>query len=135
MRKRIALILACVVCVALASGCSGEMGVTNTLLPGTQGIGHISVSTMPQLHEAVFSGENAVKLAEYILNMDVQTEFSEDPNVYTGITWVFAVNYEDGSVVTVELFGDMFVRTDSGPWHKVFGNAAEGLEELVYKLS
>ena len=135
MRKIMTVILAAVLCAAFAAGCDGEAGVSNALLPGTQGIKQIAVSTMPQMHEAMFYGENAVKLADYILRMDVQTEFSEDPNVFTGMTWVFTVHYEDGSAVTVELFGNLFVRTDNGPWHKVSANAAEGLETMVYKLS
>ena len=135
MRKIWIAILGAALCAIFALGCSGETGVPNALLPGAQEITDISVSTMPRGYEAVFAGEDAVTLAEYILSMGVQTEFSEDPNVYTGMTWVFDVNYEDGSTVTVELFGNLFVRRDDGPWHKVSGNAAERLEALVYKLS
>ena len=79
-------------------------------------------------------GISPIKLAEYILDMDVQAEFSEDPNVYTGMTWVLAVNYEDGSTVTVEFFGNLFIRADAGSWQKVSQQEAQGLEALLKEL-
>ena len=133
MRKTLTAILAAVLCVVFLAGC-GDAGVSNTLLPDTRGIEHIFVSTMPQMHEGTLTGEKAVKLAEYILDMDVQAEFSEDPNVYTGMTWVLAVNYEDGSTVTVEFFGNLFIRADAGSWQKVSQQEAQGLEALLKEL-
>ena len=120
----------------LTAGCKGsEVTAPNTLLPGTDGIKAVSVSSTPQGYEYSFSGENAVKLVNFILRMDVVPDFPEDPNVYTGMTWVIAAEYEDGSTVTVYLFGNMFIRSGEDPWQKVSAKEAEELKALLDYLS
>lgn len=133
MRKSLAILLAAVLWMLCGAGCGAE-DERNTLLPGAEGITGISVSTMPQSFEASFTGENAGKLAEYILNMDVQAEFPEDPDVYTGMTWVLDITYDTGDTATVYLFGGLFIRTGEGPWQKVTQEEAQGLEDLLKEL-
>ena len=136
MGKKIFAVLILVLCLAMLAGCKSQEKTTpNTLLPGTDGITAVTVSSMPQGYDYSFSGENAETLAEYILNMDMVSDFEEDPNVYTGMTWVIAVEYADGKTVTVYLFGHTFIRSGDDPWLKVSTKAAEGLEALMDSLS
>ena len=129
MGKCLSILLAALLCVLSVAGCAAIRG--NALLPGTEGIASIHVSTMPHGYEATLTGEAAAELADYLAHMDTQAEFSEDPNVYTGMTWVMAVTYESGETVTLYLFGNLFIRADDGPWYKVSEREAQGVEALL----
>ena len=124
-----ALLLLC------AGGCHGENPASNDLLPGAEGISGIAVTSMPEGYDYSFSGESAKTLAQCIMDMELAADFPEDPNVYAGMTWVITAQYEDGTAVTVYLFGNLFIRSGDGPWFKVSANEAESFERLLTSLS
>jgi len=134
MHKAAALILPFILCFALFAGCKGE-AAGNTLLPGSDGIVSVTVTSMPQGYDYFFTCANASELAQYILGMEITADFPEDPNVYAGMTWVITAEYEDGTAATVYLFGNMFIRAGNGPWLKVSTEAAEGFDALLVSLS
>ena len=136
MHRYMFAILAAMLCLTMVVGCDGtEVATYNTLLPGIDGIAAVTVTSMPQGYDYSLTGENAKKLAQYILDMDVTADFPEDPNVYAGMTWVITTEYENGAAVTVYLFGNMFIRAGDGPWLKVSASEAEGFEALLSSLS
>lgn len=134
MRKYLCVILA-VLLLLCAGGCNDVDSVPNDLLPGTEGISRITVTSMPESYQYSFSGDSAKTLAQCITDMELAADFPEDPNVYAGMTWVITVQYEDGTAVTVYLFGNMFIRAGDGPWFKVSANEAEAFERLLTSLS
>lgn len=135
MRKCMCVLLAALLVLMCAAGCHGQNAAPNELLPGAEGISGITVTSMPEGYHYFFSGEQAVTLAESILEMNVISEYPEDPNVYAGMTWVITAQYEDGLTATVYLFGNMFIRSGDGPWFKVSINEAENFERLLTSLS
>lgn len=135
MFKKTSIVWPLILCLVTAGCDSSNTAVSNALLPGTDGLKSVSVSSMPQGYDYSFSEKNAAKLVNFILRMDVVPDFPEDPNVYTGMTWVIAVEYEDGSTVTVYLFGNMFIRSGENPWQKVSAKEAEELKALLDYLS
>ncbi len=136
MHRYMFAIFAALLCLTMVVGCDGTEAATyNTLLPGTDGIAAVTVTSMPQGYDYSFIGESAKKIAQCILDMDVTADFPEDPNVYAGMTWVITAEYEDGNTATVYLFGNMFIRSGDGPWFKVSGEEAEGFEALLASLS
>ena len=134
MVKAVVVVLVLVICFALCTSCESAASVQNTLMPGADGILAISVSSMPQGYDYSFAGESAKALAQYILKMDTLSDFPENPDVYTGMTWVITAEYEDGNTVTVYLFGNMFIRSGDGPWFKISPEESQGFEALLDSL-
>ncbi len=135
MRKAITSILVFVMCFTLCTSCESAAAAQNTLMPGSDGITSVVVSSMPEGYDYSFTGDQAETLAQYILDMEISADFPEDPNVYAGMTWVIVAEYENGNTATVYLFGNMFIRSGDGPWFKVSGKEAEGFEALLTSLS
>lgn len=129
MRKGLTMILAAMLCLLFVFGCAAFRG--NALLPGKHGIASIQVSTMPHGYTATLSGADAEKLADYIAHLNVQAKMSEDPSVFTGMTWVMTMTYETGETVTLYLFADRFIRAEDGPWYLISEREAQGVVALL----
>lgn len=135
MRKLVCIMMAAALLLLCAGGCHGETPAPNDLLPGAAEISGITVTSMPEGYDYSFSGESAKTLAQYVLDMELAADFPEDPNTYAGMTWVITAQYEDGTAVTVYLFGNLFIRSGDGPWFKVSAKEAENFERLLTSLS
>lgn len=131
------LLAATFAALLLLSGCRREAPEAGqeALLPGAEEIETVTVTSMPEGYDYSFSGSQAGTLAQYILDMKLQADYPEDPNVYAGMTWVITVAYRTGETVTVYLFGNMFIRAGGGPWYKVDYQQAEAFGALLDSLS
>ena len=83
----------------------------------------------------IFDGEKAEKLVNYLTGLDLKSKFSENPDEYTGMTWVISIEYESGDTAVVDHFGNMFVKNGDGQWLKMNYKQAEQLDTLLEKLS
>ena len=94
----------------------------------------VTVSSLPGSYAYAYEGEDALAIVDYLDSLSLQSEFEEDPNEYVGMTWVIAVDYADGSTVTVYHFGNMFIRNEDGPWYRMEYEEAARFHALLDEL-
>ena len=135
MKKFIATVLACI-CVLGMLGCSKQppQGQKNALLPEGKVVG-IDVSSIPAGDSYSFNTEQAKEIMDYLSHLNLESTFEEDPNSYVGMTWVLALEYENGEILTVYHFGNMFIRTQNGAWYKMAYEEAEQFDTLLDELN
>ena len=134
MNKFIAVVLVCV-CLIGVIGCkqSSQQAPGNQLL-AEGNVVKIDVSSLPELYNYSFSGKDINEIIDYLSTLSLESEFEEDPNTYTGLTWVIALEYEDGDALKIYHFGNKFIRSGDGPWYKMTYEQASRLETLFDEL-
>ena len=95
---------------------------------------YAGVTSMPEGYDYSFHGEAAQAVADYLAALNLITDFEEDPSEYAGMTWVIFLALENGETETVYLFGNMFIRSESGPWHRLSYEEASGFDTLLAQL-
>lgn len=70
-------------------------------------------------------------IVEYLSNLTLISNFPENPDEYSGMTWVIEVEYSDGDSTTIYHFGNMFIRADDGPWYKMDYEEASELGTFI----
>ena len=133
MKKYIAFVLA-LVCVLGLVGCASVATEGGILLKEGK-VKRISVTSLPEEYEYSFDGNDAVVIVDYLSDLNLIADFSENPNEYGGMTWVISLEYEDGDAVTIYHFGNMFIRTKSGSWYKMNSEEARRFDELLDELT
>ena len=133
MKRSIFVLLLCF-CLVFAISCGSEDGSVNSAALDEGVVKSIEVSSMPHGYEYSFEGNDAHAVIDYIRGLHLEADFSEDPDVYTGMTWVVDIRYEDGTDTTVYMFGNMFIRKDNENWLKMDYNEAAAFEELLENL-
>lgn len=135
MKKILTLLLIAIFCFLLFAGCGGANQKNNEqlLLPSTDGIVGIEVSSLPETESYSFSGEDADEIIDYLSSLNLTPYYEE--NLYNGMTWVIAVEYENGDVVTVYHSGNILIMSDNGPWYKMKYREAERFTSLLEKLN
>lgn len=112
---------------------SAEAGEDGLLQAGY--VTRVAVSSLPGGYDYAYEGEDALAIVEYLDSLTLRSEFEEDPDEYVGMTWVIAVDYADGSTVTVYHFGNMFIRNEDGPWYRMEYEEAERFHALLDELN
>ena len=51
------------------------------------------------------------------------------------MAWVISLEYDNGDVLTVYHFGNMFIRTENGPWYKMTYDEAKRFDTLLNELN
>ena len=123
-----ATVILSIVCFFLFSG------KQPVLLKREGEIKNISVSSLPEGFNYSFAGEDAEKIAEYLSDIELISDFSENPEEYLGMVWVVSINYENGDVVTIYHNANKFIKTDSGRWYKMNYYEANRFEYLLDEL-
>lgn len=95
----------------------------------------VAVSSLPEGYAYAYEGEDALAIVDYLDSLSLQSRFKEDPDEYTGMTWVISVDYADGSTVTVYHSGNMFIRTADGPWYRMEYEEADRFHALLDELN
>lgn len=95
----------------------------------------VSVTSLPEGYAYAYEGEDAGVIADYLGSLSLQSRFAENPDEYTGMTWVISVDYADGSTVTVYHFGNMFIRAADGPWYRMEYEEADRFNTLLDELN
>ena len=135
MRKLLAILLA-IFCVLGIVGCSQQsqqVQVNQLLAEGN--VIKIDVSSLPEGYNYSFNGENAKEIIGYLSSLNLQCNFEENPNEYTGMTWVITLEYENGDILTIYHFGNMFIRSEKGSWYKMTYEEASHFGVLLNELN
>lgn len=132
MKKQIALVLLFVFVFALA-GCS-TVATKKGLLLNDGKVEKISVTSFPGGYDYTFSGQDAQAIIDYLSELNLIADFSENPDEYAGMAWVISIEYESGKTVTVWHSANKFIRTVNGPWYKMTYEEASRFDALLNEL-
>ena len=136
MRKIFVLISVIVVTLFCLAGCyEAPQFASPKIAPDEGNIINVEVSSLPERYNYSFSGENAKAIRNYLSNLNLERDFEENPNEYGGLTWVISLEYDDGKVLQIYHFGNMFIRAEGGPWYKMTHEEAQRFEELLDELT
>ena len=133
MKKAMALVLILILVFALA-GCSVS-AEEKMLLLKNDGVEKISVTSLPEYYNYSFSGQDTQAIVDYLSELNLISDFSENPNEYYGKVWVISIEYESGEAVTVYHFGNMFIRAEDEPWYKMTYEEASRFGDLLEQLN
>lgn len=106
----------------------------NQLLPEGHVIS-VEVSSLPEGYEYSFGKEDAKAIVEYLSGLNLTGKFEENPDKYTGMTWVISLKYENGDSLEVYHSCNMFVRSEHGSWYKMTYEEASRFDSLLDELS
>ena len=135
MKKLLTIALA-FLCVLGMVGCSQQpQQVQGNQLLAEGNVIKIDVSSLPEGYNYSFDGEDAKEIIGYLSNLNLQSSFEENPNEYTGMTWVISLEYDNGEILTVYHFGNMFIRTEKGSWYKMTSDEANRFDTLLDELN
>lgn len=135
MKKFIAFVLVCI-CIFGVIGCNQQpQQVKATPLLAEGNIVKIDVSSLPEGYNYSFSGEDVKAIIDYLSALNLESEFEENPNEYTGMTWVIALEYENGDILKIYHFGNMFIRSQNGSWYRMSYEEASRFDTLLDELS
>ena len=126
MKKFLAYLITLLLIVGIFSACSQASDSAALAFPQDAKVQTVNISSLPDGYSYSFSGDEADTIVDYLSALNLISDFPENPNEYSGMTWVITIAYEDQECVTVYHFGNLFVRTEDGPWYKLdFDEAAE----------
>ena len=132
MKKWIAAFLI-LVCLLSIAACSGA-GAKGKILLKEGAVKKITVTSMPAYYAYSFEGDAVQPIVRYLSELNLTADFPEDPNLYTGMTWVILLDYADGETLTIYHFGNLFIKTADGPWYKMTYKEAEWFGTLLDEL-
>ena len=135
MKKLLTIALA-FLCLLGMVGCSQQpKQVQGNQLLAEGNVIKIDVSSLPEGYNYSFDGEDAKEIIDYLSNLNLQSNFKENPNEYAGMTWVIFLEYDNGDELTVYHFGNMFIRTEKGSWYKMTHDEANRFDTLLDELN
>ena len=133
MKKLVALVSALIFVLAMI-GCSQQVQGNQLLLEGN--VINVNVSSLPDGYNCSFNGEDAKAIIDYLANLNLYSKFKENPNEYVGgMTWVISLEYDNGDVITVYHFGNMFIRSEKGSWYRMTYDEASRFKTLLNELN
>jgi hypothetical protein len=128
-------ILMCI-CVLCVVGCSQQpQQVQGSQLLVEGNVVKIDVSSSPKGYNYSFNGENAKAIIDYLSNLNLESNFEENPNEYDGMTWVISLEYDNGDELTVYHFSNIFIRSEKGSWYKMTYEEASRFDALLNELN
>ena len=134
--KKLLTIALVFLCVLGMVGCSQQpQQVQGNQLLAEGNVIKIDVSSLPEGYNYSFEGEDAKEIIDYLSNLNLQSNFEENPNEYAGMTWVIFMEYDNGDELTVYHFGNMFIRTEKGSWYKMTYDEANCFDTLLDELN
>ena len=134
VKKIIAIVLICI-CVLGIVGCSQQpQQVQGGLLLAEGNVINIDVSSLPEGYNYSFSGADAKAIVDYLSDLNLESNFEENPNEYDGMTWVISLKYENGDVLTIYHFGNKFIRVKGGSWYRMTYDEASRFDTLLDEL-
>jgi len=150
MKKIIAIVLVCI-CMLGIVGCSHKpqqvqgsqllaegshkpQQVQGSQLLAEGNVINIDVSSLPEGYNYSFNQADAKAIIDYLLTLNLESNFEENPNEYGGMTWVISLKYENGDTLTIYHFGNMFIRVNGGSWYKMTYDEASRFDTLLDEL-
>ena len=138
MKRKISMLIAILLCLSVFAGCNkpnSDTGLPPFEPPTSEGISSVAVSSLPEGYNYSFKGTPAKEVVNYFANLNLITDFTEDPKQYTGMTWQVSITYDDGTHETIYHFGNMFVRREGGSWYKMNYDEATQFDSLLKDLN
>ena len=135
MKKLLVTVLTAL-CVLGLSGCSQQpQQVKGNQLLSEGFVINIEVSSLPEAYHYSFGGEDAKAIIEYLSDLNLTSRFEENPDEYDGMTWVISLKYENGDVLKVYHFGNMFIRSENSDWYRMTNDEASRFDALLDELN
>ena len=116
------------------TGETSDEAEEDALLPAGD-VTQVSITSLPEGYAYAYEGEDAGVIADYLGSLSLQSRFAENPDEYTGMTWVISLSYADGNTVTVYHSGNMFIRAEDGPWYRMEYEEADRFNTLLDELN
>lgn len=132
MKKLIVLCLSIAFAFALA-GCS-DVGTEESPLLREGSVKSISVTSLPEIYDYSFVGKDTEAIVDYLSGLNLIEQFEENPDEYAGMSWLISLKYDDGEFLQIYHFGNMFIRTEDGPWYKMTYEEASRFGTLLTEL-
>lgn len=132
--KKVMFFVLALICVLVLVGCF-SVATEESLLFKEGKVNRISVTSRPEEYSYSFTGNDARSILDYLSNLNLITDFKENPDSYYGMTWEISLEYENGDVVTIYHFGNKFIRTTGGAWYKMNYEEANHFNALLDELS
>ena len=134
MKKIIAIVLVCI-CVLGIVGCSQQPPqVQEGQILAEGNVINVDVTSMPGGDNYSFSGADAKAIVDYLSTLNLESNFEENPDEYTGGGWVISLKYENGGVLTIYHNCNMFICVKGGPWYKMTFDEASRFGTLLDEL-
>ena len=92
------------------------------------------VTSMTESKEYIFEGEKAEAIVDYLSNLHLVTNYTENPDLYCGGGWTITLEYDGFDYVTLWHFGDMFIGDPSKSWYKMDCEEASKFGKLINEL-
>ncbi len=100
----------------------------------SRGAKSISVTSLPEGYDYYYEGNDAELIEDYLFDLNLISDFEENPDEYVGMTWVISFEYENGEERTVYLFGE-FIRAKGEPWYKISYEETNRFDTLLTELN
>ncbi len=100
----------------------------------SRGAKSVSVTSLPEGYDYYYEGNDAKLIEDYLFNLNLISDFEENPDEYFGMTWVISLEYENGEERTVYLFGE-FIRLTGEPWYKISYEEFNRFDALLIELN
>lgn len=136
MKRTLLLLIVLLLCLSVFSGCetpNADTGLPPFDPPTSEGVSSVSVSSLPEGYNYSFTGEAAKKVVDYFSEVQLTSEYDDNPNEMTGMTLVVSITYQDGSTEILYEFSP-FIRKDGGSWYKIVQNDASNFHTFLNEL-
>ena len=130
MKRILLTILAIILCLAVFSGCRKPPFEP----PTSEGVSSVSVSSSPEGYNYSFTGEDAKKVVDYFSEIESTSNYDDNPNELTGMTWKVSITYDDGSTVALYELSP-FIRTQEGVYYKVIQTSGSDFGTFLIELA
>lgn len=101
----------------------------------SRGAKSVSVTSLPEGYDYYYEGNDAKLIEDYLFDLNLISDFEENPDEYSGMTWVISLEYENGEERTVYHFGNMFIRSENEPWYRMTYEEAHRFDALLIELN
>ncbi len=107
---------------------------TNNLNITKEDATKIVITTLPEseTYKRSYTDVDKIgKIIEYLNELSLKKRFTENPDEYSGMTYIITISYKDGSQNVVYHFGNIFLRENDGNWKRMSYDKARKLESII----
>lgn len=140
MRKHIIVTIGCALIGLMLVACTNNANKINLTEPAraeasiSKEIKAIKISTLPESKdkERKYTTEDKIeKIREYIDSLSWEDITSENPEDYTGMTYIVTKEFDDETTKTYSFFANQFLKFDGIEWMKIKGSDIVKLENII----
>ena len=94
----------------------------------------VNVTSLPKGYDFTFTDSKAQKFIDFLSDMELTDDFSEDPGQLNGMTWVIKLEYQNNETMTLYDIGG-YIRSENDSWLKYEYDYDSPLNTLIWELS